>query len=184
MFRVSREIHFCYGHRLLDYDGKCRHLHGHNGMAVITLQGDQLDRRGMVVDFSDKLKRVVGGWIDTTLDHTMLLHKNDPVLPLLREKGERVLVLDVNPTAEKIAKLIYDFAASQGFPVAQGAGVGDAELLCDLQRATEWKSIVVEFAARSSELPFLCRTVGSCSAPHARSVGYRPRRRSRGGRRW
>ena len=64
-----------------------------------------------------RLKRVVGGWIDTTLDHTMLLHKNDPVLPLLREKGERVLVLDVNPTAENIAKLIYDFAASQGFPV-------------------------------------------------------------------
>jgi 6-pyruvoyltetrahydropterin/6-carboxytetrahydropterin synthase len=116
MFRVTREIHFCYGHRLLDYDGKCRHLHGHNGTAVITLHGDQLDRRGMVVDFSD-LKRVVGGWIDSTLDHTMLLHKDDPVLTALQERGERVHVLDVNPTAENIAKLIYDYAAGQGFPV-------------------------------------------------------------------
>ena len=34
MFRVTKEIHFCYGHRLLNYDGKCRHLHGHNGRAV------------------------------------------------------------------------------------------------------------------------------------------------------
>lgn len=118
MFRVTREIHFCYGHRLLDYDGKCRHLHGHNGTAVITLHGNQLDRRGMVVDFSE-LKRVVGGWIDTTLDHTMLLHKDDPVLPLLRERGERVHVLDVNPTAENIAKLIFDYTAAQGFPVVE-----------------------------------------------------------------
>jgi 6-pyruvoyltetrahydropterin/6-carboxytetrahydropterin synthase len=118
MFLVTREIHFCYGHRLLDYDGKCRHLHGHNGTAVITLAGDRLDRRGMLVDFSD-LKRVVGGWIDATLDHTMLLHKDDPVLPLLREKGERVHVLAVNPTAENIAKLIFDYAAGQGFPVVE-----------------------------------------------------------------
>ena len=39
MFRVTREIFFCYGHRLLNYEGKCRHLHGHNGRAVITLEG-------------------------------------------------------------------------------------------------------------------------------------------------
>ena len=39
MFRVTREIEFCYGHRLLNYEGKCRHLHGHNGRAVITLRG-------------------------------------------------------------------------------------------------------------------------------------------------
>src|SRR5437764_2630919 len=88
MFRVTREIRFCYGHRLLRYDGKCRHLHGHNGTAVIALAGDRLDDRGMVVDFSD-LKRVVGGWIDATLDHTMLLHKDGPVLPDLRRPGER-----------------------------------------------------------------------------------------------
>src|SRR6476469_2216845 len=118
MCSVTREIHFCYGHRRLDYAGKCRHLHGHNGTAVITLAGDKLDRRGMLVDFSD-LKRVVGGWVDDTLDHTMLLHKDDPVLPPLREKGERVHVLDVNPTAENIAKLIFDYAAGQGFPVVE-----------------------------------------------------------------
>jgi 6-pyruvoyltetrahydropterin/6-carboxytetrahydropterin synthase len=118
MFRVTREIHFCYGHRLLDYDGKCRHLHGHNGTAVITLAGDQLDRRGMLMDFSD-VKKVVGGWIDETLDHTMLLRRDDPVLPLLREKGERFHVLDVNPTAENIARLIFDYTVAQGFPVIE-----------------------------------------------------------------
>jgi 6-pyruvoyltetrahydropterin/6-carboxytetrahydropterin synthase len=118
MFRVTREITFCYGHRLLEYNGKCRHLHGHNGRAVITLASDQLDRLGMVVDFTH-LKRVVGGWIDDTLDHKMLLHRDDPVLGYLREQGEPVCVLDVNPTAENIARLIGEYAVSQGFPVVE-----------------------------------------------------------------
>ena len=118
MFRVTREITFCYGHRLLNYEGKCRHLHGHNGRAVLTLEAPQLDALGMVVDFS-RIKRVVSAWIDEALDHRMLLHRDDPILPLLREQGEPYFVMDVNPTAENIAKLIYDFAASQGFPVVE-----------------------------------------------------------------
>jgi 6-pyruvoyltetrahydropterin/6-carboxytetrahydropterin synthase len=118
MFSVTREITFCYGHRLLNYDGKCRHLHGHNGKAVITLATDQLDKLGMVVDFA-LLKRIVGNWIDETLDHRMLLHRDDPVLAHLRAQGEPVHVLDVNPTAENIAKLIYDYTANQGFPVVE-----------------------------------------------------------------
>ena len=118
MFSVTRELTFCYGHRLLDYAGKCRHLHGHNGRAVITLAAADLDALGMVMDFS-RLKRVVGAWIDEQLDHKMLLHRDDPALPLLRQLGEPVYVLDVNPTAENIAKLIFDYTAGQGFPVVE-----------------------------------------------------------------
>jgi 6-pyruvoyltetrahydropterin/6-carboxytetrahydropterin synthase len=118
MYSVTRELTFCYGHRLLEYDGKCKHLHGHNGRAVITLAAESLDELGMVVDFSD-LKRVVGGWIDEQIDHKMLLHRDDPVLPFLRDQGEPVHVLDVNPTAENIARLIFDVTASRGFPVVE-----------------------------------------------------------------
>jgi 6-pyruvoyltetrahydropterin/6-carboxytetrahydropterin synthase len=118
MFSVTRELTFCYGHRLLDYAGKCRHLHGHNGRAVITLAAADLDPLGMVMDFT-RLKRVVGDWIDENLDHKMLLHQDDPALPLLRQLGEPVYVLDVNPTAENIARLIFDYTAGQGFPVVE-----------------------------------------------------------------
>ena len=118
MFEVTREIRFCYGHRLLNYDGKCRFLHGHNGRAVITVAAAELDGLGMVMDFSH-IKRVVSAWIDENLDHKMLLHRNDPVLPLLRAQGEPVFLMDVNPTAENIARLIFDFAASKGFPVVE-----------------------------------------------------------------
>lgn len=118
MFQVTREIRFCYGHRLLNYDGKCRHLHGHNGRAVITLQADRLDALGMVVDFST-IKKVVNSWIDQHLDHRMILHKDDPALPFLQKQNEPVFLMDVNPTAENIAKLIFDHALSQGFPVVE-----------------------------------------------------------------
>src|SRR5580698_11456316 len=107
MYRVTQEIEFCYGHRLLNYDGKCKHLHGHNGQVVITLEAAELDERGMVLDFSD-IKRVVSRWIDEKLDHQMILHRDDPAVPALKALGEPMFLLDVNPTAENIARLIFD----------------------------------------------------------------------------
>jgi 6-pyruvoyltetrahydropterin/6-carboxytetrahydropterin synthase len=118
MFRVTRQIDFCYGHRLLNYAGKCKYLHGHNGQAVIAIEAAKLDDRGMVLDFSD-IKRVVSNWIDENLDHRMLLHRDDPVVPLLREMGEPMFIMDENPTAENIARLIFDFTAGQGFPIVE-----------------------------------------------------------------
>src|ERR687884_517936 len=104
MFRVTREIHFCYGHRLLNYSGKCRHLHGHNGKAVITLAGRSLDELGMVMDFT-RLKKTVGPWIDEALAQKIPLPRTAPALAFLKPQGEPVYILDVNPTAENIAKL-------------------------------------------------------------------------------
>jgi 6-pyruvoyltetrahydropterin/6-carboxytetrahydropterin synthase len=118
MFRVTREILFCYGHRLLNYQGKCRHLHGHNGRAVITLEGPELDARGMLVDFVE-IKEKIQRWIDDNLDHNMLLSRDDPLLPVLRERGERVFVMDDNPTAENIARLIFDKTHQLGLPVVE-----------------------------------------------------------------
>lgn len=118
MYQITREIEFCYGHRLLNYDGKCRHLHGHNGRAIISLAGPALDARGMLVDFGE-IKRKVQRWIDENIDHTMLLCRDDPLLPLLRERGERVFEMSCNPTAENIARLIYERTAEAGLPVVE-----------------------------------------------------------------
>ena len=118
MFNVSREIDFCYGHRLLNYPGKCRHLHGHNGRAVIAFEASDLDSRGMVLDFSE-IKNVISRWIDGHLDHRMILNRADPVVPVLQNMGEPLYLMDVNPTAENIAKRIYEIAVEQGFPVVE-----------------------------------------------------------------
>jgi 6-pyruvoyltetrahydropterin/6-carboxytetrahydropterin synthase len=118
MYQVSKSVSFCYGHRLINYPGKCRHLHGHNARAVITLESDVLDERGMVEDFTD-LKQLVWGWLDREIDHTLLLHRDDPVLPVLERAGERVKVVDFNPTAEHIARMIFDYVAVEGYPVTE-----------------------------------------------------------------
>lgn len=118
MYKVTREIHFCYGHRLLNYEGRCRRLHGHNGRLEIELESEGLDERGMVRDFSE-IKTKIQTWIDENLDHKMLLCKSDPLLPTLQKMNEPVYVMEANPTAEAIAKLIFDTTLAQKFPVTE-----------------------------------------------------------------
>lgn len=118
MYRVTQQIDFCYGHRLLNYEGKCKKLHGHNGRAVIVLEGEELDNRGMLVDFSD-IKASLRTWIDDHLDHKMILHQDDPTIPFLQELGEPLYIVDSNPTAENIARLIYEQAKQENFPIRE-----------------------------------------------------------------
>ena len=116
MYLVAKDIHFCYGHRLLDYDGKCAHPHGHNGKAVIHLEASSLDKRGMVFDFGG-VKDIVQRWVDEKLDHQMILRKDDPLVKVLGGMKEPYFLMDGNPTAENLAKLIYDFAKSKKLPI-------------------------------------------------------------------
>jgi 6-pyruvoyltetrahydropterin/6-carboxytetrahydropterin synthase len=118
MYSVTKRIEFCYGHRLLDYDGICKHPHGHNALAEIEVRTGALDSRNMVCDFSD-IKRIVKGWIDRELDHKMVLRQDDPLVEPLRRLGEPMYLLDSNPTVERIAKLIFDMAVSEGLPVVR-----------------------------------------------------------------
>ena len=116
VFTISRQFTFCYGHRLLHHTGKCAHLHGHNGTVKIDLRHRQLNSQGMVADFID-IKNSIGEWIENTLDHRTILEERDPLANLLREQGEPVLILPVEPTAENLAKLIYEKAEKIGLPV-------------------------------------------------------------------
>ena len=115
-YSVTKLISFCYGHRLLRYDGKCKHLHGHNGRAEITVRMGKLDERGMVIDFGD-IKKTIGSFIDEELDHKILLCKDDPLIPKLKELREPHFVMEENPTAENIAKLIFESARKLKLPV-------------------------------------------------------------------
>ena len=114
--KVTKQIEFSYGHRLRNYDGKCQHVHGHNGVAEVELSSEELDDRGMVYDFGD-LKDDVKGWIDEKMDHAMLVRHDDPLIEYLEETGEPYYVMQENPTAEAIAREIYEYAESQGHPV-------------------------------------------------------------------
>ena len=118
MYIVTKEVYFCYGHRLMNHPGKCRHLHGHSVKASISVKQERLNEQDMVCDFAD-IGKCVESYIDGELDHNFLVHKNDPIIPLLEDNNERFLALDEHPTAEVLSKMIYRYLQQQGFTVDQ-----------------------------------------------------------------
>ena len=92
MYTVTIRTEFNAAHRLIDYHGKCESLHGHNWIVEVTVQSENLDKAGMVMDFSD-LKREVSSLLEN-LDHKFL--------------NELEPFKEQNPTSENIARFIYD----------------------------------------------------------------------------
>ena len=92
MFQVTVEDTFAAGHFLRNYKGKCENPHGHNYKVRVTLEGQDLDKAGLLVDFKD-LKDVMKHVIDR-LDHQMI-NEIEPFTVL-------------NPSAENLAKYFYD----------------------------------------------------------------------------
>jgi 6-pyruvoyltetrahydropterin/6-carboxytetrahydropterin synthase len=116
MYAVTKRLEFCYGHRLLDYEGVCRHPHGHNAVVEIEIRSEELDRRNMVADFTD-IRNTMKDWIDRELDHRMILRRDDPLVAALEALGEPAYLLDSNPTAERIARLLFEVSRERGLPV-------------------------------------------------------------------
>ena len=121
MFEISVEKTIAAAHRLFDYDGPCEALHGHNYRVQVSYGGAELDRYGMLADFTD-VKRIFHAVLDT-LDHTYL---NE--LPPFR---------DVSPSAENIAAYIYHELKRHPFPRARLLRVEVWET--PTQRAVYWE---------------------------------------------
>jgi 6-pyruvoyltetrahydropterin/6-carboxytetrahydropterin synthase len=92
MFEVTVEQTFAAGHALRNYHGKCEDVHGHNYRVRITVEGEQLDATGLLVDFIEVNQLITGAV--AYLDHRFI---ND--LPPFDE---------INPSAENMAKYFYD----------------------------------------------------------------------------
>ena len=118
MYKISRQLDFCYAHRLLGHQGKCRFLHGHHGRARITISAEKLNEMGMVMDFGD-IRGTLEAWIDAELDHRTILCREDPLAAVLRERGEPVVIFEENPTAENLARFIYEKGREMGLPVTE-----------------------------------------------------------------
>ena len=117
-YQVTKTIEFSYGHRLLNHNGKCRYLHGHNGVLEIDVEAESLDEMGMVIDFGE-VNDVIKTWVNDNLDHRMLLSRQDPVVPVLQSMGEPLFLMDENPTAENIAALVWRAAHKSGLKVSE-----------------------------------------------------------------
>ncbi len=111
MITIVRKLEFDYGHRVLGHEGKCRHFHGHRGVAEIEVVALDLDSVGRVIDFG-VVKELVGGWTDVHWDHSLLLHSDDPQLLHLKSTEERppYVMKFGNPTAENMARELFGIA--------------------------------------------------------------------------
>jgi 6-pyruvoyltetrahydropterin/6-carboxytetrahydropterin synthase len=97
MYEVYVDESFAAAHNLRGYKGKCEDLHGHNYKVRVTLAGPELDSVGLLYDFVH-LKQVIHSVIHS-LDHKYL---------------NEMKPFDVlNPSAENIARYIYDETARQ-----------------------------------------------------------------------
>lgn len=110
MYTDRVELIFDAGHRLLKYGGKCESPHGHTFKAEIMLSSEKLDKMGFVADFV-QLKETIGKWVDGQWAHAFLINDQDQELlsALNSLKQKKIFTFhDMNPTAENIAKYLYD----------------------------------------------------------------------------
>lgn len=107
----TRRLTFSAGHRVMGHESVCANPHGHNYVAEIEADADELDSVGRVVDFS-VIKKGVGGWIDKNWDHAFLLNNDDE--ELIEAFGPYkwpVYLMDGNPTAENMAAHLLTVSA-------------------------------------------------------------------------
>lgn len=68
---VTKKFTFDSAHKLINYEGKCKNLHGHTYSLYVTVSGEIDKLSGMVVDFN-LIKNVVNENVIYILDHNML----------------------------------------------------------------------------------------------------------------
>ena len=116
MFGLTLEDSFCAAHYLEGYHGACAAMHGHTWKVQMTIVADKTRELGLIVDFKD-MKRALKGVL-ARLDHGVV---------------NKVLPEGMNPTAENLAKWIYDQLKPQ-FAVMK------RKKICTLRSVTIWES--------------------------------------------
>jgi 6-pyruvoyltetrahydropterin/6-carboxytetrahydropterin synthase len=106
-YEVTLRVDFDAGHRLQKHKGKCRNVHGHRYVFEVTVGAETLTEEGFVMDFGD-LKSTLKELVEK-LDHAFLYEKGDPIGQFIKGQGLKVVELDFAPTAENLAKYVYDF---------------------------------------------------------------------------
>lgn len=97
MYHLTIKTHFAAAHRLVNYQGDCENLHGHNWNVDVTVTASELDTAGLGIDFKilkRETKELLG-----ELDHKYL---ND--LPHFT---------NTSPSSEQIARFLFDRLSSR-----------------------------------------------------------------------
>ncbi len=78
MFSVTKKMKFEACHRLsLPYESGCTNLHGHSYKVEVTVECDELNKEGFIIDFTHL--KPIQKWLDNNWDHATIIstHDND-----------------------------------------------------------------------------------------------------------
>lgn len=92
MYEIKAQLYFSAAHHLLNYDGECENQHGHNWLVEAYVQGTELDKSNILIDYKilkKHLKEVLN-----LLDHKDINELED--------------FKSISPSSETLAKYIYE----------------------------------------------------------------------------
>lgn len=107
-YQIETRVNFRAAHRLMPpYKGKCLNAHGEFYQCIFIFEKEELDECGMVIDFG-KVKGDIKKLIDEKYDHGYIHKKGDMFGKILKAYKSKTFEMKTNPTAENIAKLLFD----------------------------------------------------------------------------
>lgn len=124
MHRISVRHNFESAHRLSHPDSsqKRQSIHGHSWWVTVWIEGEELDERGMLVEYG-AFKKAWRGFLDEKVDHHLILREGDPMAKAIRSVMPecRILETPCEPTTEELARWLCE-RATEVLPVAVGQG--------------------------------------------------------------
>lgn len=122
MYYLKSEAAFDSAHFLKGYKGKCSNIHGHRWRVVATIYSENLNSdvqtSGMVMDFKT-LKSHLRELCEY-LDHAFICERasmQEKTYEAFKNEGFRIVEIDKRPTAENLAKYIFDILKEKGLPM-------------------------------------------------------------------
>jgi len=91
MYKLTIRTSFAAAHNLVNYQGECENLHGHNWKVELAVIARELDKAGLGIDF--KILKSEAGLVIKELDHKFL--------------NENPAFKNVSPSSENISRFLY-----------------------------------------------------------------------------
>lgn len=113
MYHLMIQTHFAAAHNLLNYQGDCENLHGHNWKVEVTVKTEVLDEAGLGIDFK------------------ILKKKTNEVMDLLDHKylNDLEMFKATSPSSEHISRYIFDKLSEE---------IGNYNVI--VEKVTVWES--------------------------------------------
>ena len=116
MITITKQLRTETGHRLMDYAGRCAHIHGHSYLWEVTITAKVEQPVGMVLDFA--ILKAAMNYVLDPFDHALILRVDDPLLQVIESENllvthasemrtPRLVTFPFNPTCENLGNWVF-----------------------------------------------------------------------------